>query len=140
VKFIFENPFGVRLHGTSAPALFDEAARAFSPGCIRVEEPLRVAERLLRSTSWDEARVQAVLASDSEQWVTLPAPVPLHVAYWTAWVEDDGTVQFRDDLYGRDRVLAAALGWTTAPTWSGPNLSSDQESRVEKAACAVVAP
>jgi murein L,D-transpeptidase YcbB/YkuD len=140
VKFIFENPFGVRLHGTSAPSLFDAAARAFSHGCIRVEEPLRVAERLLRSTSWDQDRIRAVLASDTEQWVALPTPVPLHVAYWTAWVEDDGTVQFRDDLYGRDRVLAAALGWTTAPTWSGSNLSSDQESRVEKAACAVVAP
>jgi len=140
VKFIFENPFGVRLHGTSAPSLFDAAARAFSHGCIRVEEPLRVAGRMLRGTLWDQDRIRAVLASDTEQWVALPAPVPLHVVYWTAWVEDDGTMQFRDDLYGRDRALAAALGWTTEPTWSGSNLSFDRESRVEKAACAVVAP
>jgi murein L,D-transpeptidase YcbB/YkuD len=140
VKFIFENPYGVRLHGTSAPALFDEASRAFSHGCIRVEEPLRVAARMLRGTRWDADRIQAVLASDSEQWVALPTPVPLHVAYWTAWVEDDGTMQFRDDLYGRDRDLAAALGWTPSLTWSRTDASLGHGFGSEMAMCVGVGP
>lgn len=140
VKFIFENPFGVRLHGTSVPSLFDAAARAFSHGCIRVEEPLRVADRLLRRTSWDEARIQAVFAGDTEQWVRLPAAVPLHVAYWTVWVEDDGTVQFREDLYGRDQTLAAALGWTTEPTWTSSTGSSDQRLSIEWGTCDATGP
>jgi murein L,D-transpeptidase YcbB/YkuD len=110
VKLIFENPFGVRLHGTSAPSLFEQRVRAFSHGCIRVEDPLRLARRLLRGSAWDEARIDAAIASGREAWATLPAPVPLHVGYWTAWVEDDGTVHFRDDLYDRDPALTRALG------------------------------
>jgi murein L,D-transpeptidase YcbB/YkuD len=110
VKFIFENPFGVRLHGTAVPALFEQRVRAFSHGCIRVEEPLGLARRLLRGSAWDAERIDAAVASGRETWATLPEPVPLHVGYWTSWVEDDGTVHFRDDLYGRDPVLARALG------------------------------
>jgi murein L,D-transpeptidase YcbB/YkuD len=109
VKFIFESRFGVRLHGTSNPALFETCRRAFSHGCIRIEEPLSLAALLLRGTAWDAARMAAAVAEGREVSVPLPAPVPIHVAYWTAWVEPDGAIQFRGDLYGRDRALERAL-------------------------------
>ena len=110
VKFMFENRFDVRLHGTAAPSLFERRVRAFSHGCIRVEEPVALAVRLIRDPAWDEARALEIVAQKQERWVRLAEPVPIHIAYFTAWVEDDGTVQFRDDLYGRDRALADALG------------------------------
>lgn len=109
VKFIFENRFDVRLHGTAAPSLFDQRVRAFSHGCIRVEEPLVLAVRLVRSPEWDEARARTFVARREERWVRLPTTIPIHVAYWTAWAEDDGAVQFYDDLYGRDRALAEVM-------------------------------
>ncbi len=109
VKFLFESRFDVRLHGTANPELFDRHPRAFSHGCIRVETPLVLAEELLRGTDWDARRIDAAIARGREVAAPLAAPVPIHVAYWTAWVAPDGSVQFRSDLYGRDRALAGAL-------------------------------
>lgn len=111
VKFLFENRFGVRLHGTSNPELFARTDCALSHGCIRAERPIELADALLRAdTAWTAERMEDVIAVGEETRIALAAPVPIHVRYWTARADETGTVHFAPDLYGRDRPLAEALG------------------------------
>jgi murein L,D-transpeptidase YcbB/YkuD len=107
VKFIFETPFGVRLHGTSSPSLYERRVRTFSHGCIRIEAPLELADRLL--PEWNAERMNAVVAARTEEWVELQNPIPIHATYWTARVDANGTLHVRPDVYGRDRALERAL-------------------------------
>lgn len=110
VKFMFPNPFGVYLHDTPSRELFVRADRAFSSGCIRVEKPLDLAEYVLRSDSkWTRAAIIGAMEGGFEQTVSLPELVDVYLLYWTAWADEDGTIHFRKDLYGRDRVLYEAL-------------------------------
>lgn len=110
VKIMFPNRFNVYLHDTPTRDTFARAERDVSSGCIRLEHALDLAESLLRETpGWGPEAIQRVLADYRPHTVTLPRPVPVHILYWTAWAEEDGTVQFRRDLYDRDAHLAAAL-------------------------------
>lgn len=110
VKFMFPNAFDVYLHDTPSRGLFSQQTRAFSSGCIRVEQPLKLAVKLLEANGgWSEERVRAAIASGATRAVTLSRPVPVHLAYLTAWRGADGAVHFRDDIYGRDRTLEASL-------------------------------
>ena len=111
VKFMFPNEFAVYLHDTPHPELFDKEERAFSSGCIRVEDPLRLAELLLeREQGWARAEIDRVIDSGKTKSVTLAKPVPVLLSYWTAWVDAaSGTLQFRRDLYGRDAAVLAGL-------------------------------
>lgn len=109
VKFLFDNPYSVYLHDTSAPRLFERAERFLSHGCVRVEDALELARLLLRGDpAWPAGRLEAVVGSGETLRVELPRPMPLYIVYLTAWVEPDGTVNFRDDPYGRDREAASA--------------------------------
>ncbi len=108
VKFMFPNSFNVYLHDTPARELFGQTRRDFSSGCIRVEEPMRLAEFLL-GRDWNQDRIQDVLDDRNERTVNLPDPVPVHMLYWTAWVDENGTLQWRDDIYDRDGPLAEAF-------------------------------
>jgi L,D-transpeptidase YcbB len=117
VKFMFPNRHNVYIHDTPARELFDRVTRDFSSGCIRVERPLELAAHLLRDDpSWTPERIREVIAQGRERAVTLPRSYTVHVQYWTAWVELDGTVHFRDDIYNRDPRVMAALA---ARPWSG---------------------
>jgi len=110
VKFMFPNRFNVYLHDTPSKTLFGKGARDFSSGCIRLERPLVLAEYLLRDApGWTRARIDSILKTRVEQTVSLPRPIPVHLLYWTAWAEPDGTIQFRRDVYERDALLAEAL-------------------------------
>jgi len=110
VKFLFPNPFAVYLHDTPSRALFSRARRGFSSGCIRIEKPLELASWLLRGDAAGSPEgIEALLASDRTHTLRLKRPVPLHLLYMTAAVEEDGTVRFFEDLYGRDPVLDRAL-------------------------------
>jgi murein L,D-transpeptidase YcbB/YkuD len=100
------NPFDVFLHNTPEPWLFARDQRTYSEGCVRIEHAEALALRLLRGSDWDAARLDAAIESLQHQTLTLPAPVPVYVLYLTSWVEADGTVQFRPDVYGRESVLA----------------------------------
>lgn len=108
VKFIFPNRFSVYLHDTPDRYLFDRGVRSFSSGCIRIERPLDLAQYLLEGM-WDCERLLEALESPVPVQVDLPAPLPVHILYWTAWVDEAGRVQFRDDLYWRDLDLDLAL-------------------------------
>jgi len=110
IKFMFPNRFNVYLHDTPARQLFQHSARAFSHGCIRVENPLVLAEYLLaKHPKWNRTRILEVLETHSPLEVRLPDPVPVYILYWTARAGEDGRVQFREDVYQRDGVLKAAL-------------------------------
>lgn len=107
VKFMFPNQYMVYLHDTPSKAVFERAARATSHGCIRVENPLNLAELLLEDKpGWDRARIDRILASGTTTTVNLPEPLTVMLLYWTAEADRNGTVFFRRDLYGRDaRVI-----------------------------------
>ena len=110
VKFMMPNPYHVYLHDTPARELFAKHERAFSSGCIRLEKPLELAAYLLRDDpQWSWQKILASSVKRTEQVVHLPASIPVHLLYWTTWVDDDGVVQFRKDIYGRDTVLDNAL-------------------------------
>jgi murein L,D-transpeptidase YcbB/YkuD len=111
VKFMFPNQFDVYLHDTPARSLFDKAERAFSHGCIRLARPLDLAVQVLAVggvPGWDMGRVDAVVASQKRTVVNLAEPLPVHITYFTAWV-DQGLPNFRNDIYGQDAKLIAAL-------------------------------
>lgn len=110
VKFMFPNPYMVYLHDTPSQGLFDAADRAFSSGCVRVERPLELAKLLLAEPDkWNDAAMSSVIATHQTQNVTLKSRVPVLLAYWTAWVDPQGRVNFRRDLYGQDAKWAAGL-------------------------------
>ncbi|SFL89863.1 Murein L,D-transpeptidase YcbB/YkuD [Shimia aestuarii] len=109
VKFMFPNKHAVYLHDTDNPALFQRNERNLSSGCVRLEHPFEFANFLMEGApDWNGARLQAILDSGKTTRIDLPRPVPVLLTYWTAWVEA-GTVQFREDLYGRDTAVLEAL-------------------------------
>jgi murein L,D-transpeptidase YcbB/YkuD len=110
MKFIFPNKFAVYLHDTPTRALFNNSARGFSHGCIRVEKSLDLAAYLLRDNPRQTPEtILARIESGAQEAIFLRRPIPVHILYWTAWVDDEGTVQFRKDIYGRDIPLDMAL-------------------------------
>jgi murein L,D-transpeptidase YcbB/YkuD len=103
VKFMFPNDHAVYLHDTPADALFRRIGRAFSHGCIRVEEPEALAQYVLRhQPEWTPAAIHAAMRAGHERHVKLTAPIPVHIVYMTAWVDDLGSLHLEDDVYGYD--------------------------------------
>ncbi len=111
VKFMFPNRHHVYLHDTPARELFEREERAFSSGCIRVEDAGKLTQWLLneRSSIMAPERIGAVLDSGVETTVRLDRPLPVHLLYWTAWVDERGRIQYRSDIYRRDPPLIEAL-------------------------------
>ncbi len=110
VKFMFPNRFNVYIHDTPSKSLFSKSKRVFSHGCIRVQDPRKLAEVLLQSQGWSVAKVNGQIASGKKRIINLKKPIPVHITYLTAWVNKDGSAHFREDVYGRDKRLSAALG------------------------------
>jgi murein L,D-transpeptidase YcbB/YkuD len=109
IKFMFPNLYSVYLHDTPSKSLFERPQRAFSSGCIRIEDPLTLAELLLRDPRWDRARIAREIGAGRTSILTLERPLPVLLLYWTAEVGHDGRVYFREDLYQRDTRLLQAL-------------------------------
>lgn len=112
IKFVFPNTQNIYLHDTPSRQLFQETMRAFSHGCIRVQNPVDLAVVLLKDKDgegWTKEKLTQVIASGEQKTITLPKPLPVHLVYLTAWVNKDGSVNFRDDIYGRDNRLAEGL-------------------------------
>jgi murein L,D-transpeptidase YcbB/YkuD len=110
IKFMFPNEFGVYLHDTPSKRLFAKSVRSFSHGCIRLEKPLDLAEYVFKGSSdWTPEEILAEIETGEEQIVRLPEPVDIHIIYLTAWVDDDGFLHFRDDIYERDARLDESL-------------------------------
>jgi murein L,D-transpeptidase YcbB/YkuD len=104
VKFHLENPFDIYMHDTPADSLFARAGRAFSHGCVRLEEPEAMAKYVLRDfPEWDDAQIRAAEHSGVEKAVKLKEPIPVHIVYFTAWVDEGGGVHLLPDVYRLDR-------------------------------------
>jgi L,D-transpeptidase YcbB len=105
-KFIFPNEFDVYLHDTPDGHLFSRDERAFSSGCVRIERPRDFARMLLRLHSdLDPESLDAILATGAERWLKLDRPLPIYLLYFTTWVQEDGTVRFHHDVYGRSDAM-----------------------------------
>lgn len=112
VKYMFPNKFNVYMHDTPSKSLFSRAERAFSHGCVRLSRPLEFAPPVLAAggvVGWDMNRVNQVVGSGKRTVVNLEKPLPVHITYFTAWV-DQGIPNFRADVYEQDEKLIAALG------------------------------
>lgn len=110
IKFMFLNKYHVYLHDTPARPLFEETQRDFSHGCIRIQHPIELAVYLLRDDArWNRDAILAALDDAEDRSVSLPEPMPIHLLYWTAWADADGTIQFRRDIHDRDAPLWKAL-------------------------------
>ncbi len=100
----------VYLHDTPSRALFAKTQRAFSHGCIRVYKPLEFGETILRDVpGWDLNKLQQVVETRKTTRVRLPKKIPVHIVYATAWRGEGGSVEFRQDIYGRDKKLYNAI-------------------------------
>ncbi len=109
IKFMFPNEHAVYLHDTPARGLFANDLRAFSHGCVRVEAPFKLAEIVLgRDNGWSEGRLRGLIGK-GETTVRLTQPLPVHLAYFTHWVGENGQMQARPDLYGFHRRVREAL-------------------------------
>jgi murein L,D-transpeptidase YcbB/YkuD len=103
VKFLFPNKFDVYLHDTPQDALFKKEHRALSHGCIRLENPVALAKYLLQDRpEWTPEKISAAMNAGHEQGVPLKPHVPVHIGYFTAWVNPDGSVTWLEDPYGLD--------------------------------------
>ena len=103
IKFIFPNEHHIYFHDTPAKSLFDLSKRTFSHGCIRLAAAKDLAVYLLRHSEWNEQKIEAAMNSGKEQWVNLNEPVAVSLTYFTAWVNEDGEINFREDIYGYDK-------------------------------------
>lgn len=110
IKFMFPNKHSVYLHDTSDPQLFRKERRGYSHGCIRIEKPMDMAEFVMRgSKEWPIEKIKAVLKTKETTVAYLPKPIPVHILYFTAWGNGDGTTHFLEDIYRRDERLEKAL-------------------------------
>ena len=107
VKFMFPNQYNVYLHDTNEAYLFDKNVRSFSSGCIRIERPRDLAYYLL-GKDLGKKRLAELFAATAPEQVPIN-PLPVHIQYWTAWVDHDGLINFRPDVYFRDLDLDIAL-------------------------------
>ncbi len=110
VKFMFPNGYNVYLHDTPSKHLFASDSRAYSHGCVRVERPFALAWLLLSDQTDDPGTmIEETLATGKETNVPLERPIPISLIYLTSWVDEAGVLNFREDVYKRDEILARAL-------------------------------
>ena len=108
-KFQFSNNHGIYLHDTPNQIDFQARIRNASHGCVRLKNPQRLAEEVLKGGKWAKSNISVAMNSGKEQYAKLPQDVFVHVYYMTTWADDDGLIQFRPDVYGHDRRQLKAL-------------------------------
>ena len=125
VKFDFANDYAVYVHGTPVQSLFQLSARSLSSGCVRAEHPVDLAKYLLRNDhNWPAARIDDVVHKATTISAPLADPLPIMLTYQTAWVDADGVVQFRADIYGLDGSSdVPTAGKPIVPTPAGTGAS-----------------
>jgi L,D-transpeptidase YcbB len=110
VKFIFPNSFNMYFHDTPSKSLFGQDKRAFSHGCIRLSEPQKMAEWLLRNDpAWNKEKIVSAMNQTTEKGVKLKEAIPVFIIYYTAWVDEEGQLNFRDDVYKHDSELMTKM-------------------------------
>ncbi len=111
VKFMFPNQYSIYLHDTPSKPKFALPSRALSHGCIRLQNPLDLAEYLLKDQEkWDREKIDQVIARGKNKRVNLDNPLPIYMSYQTVFVDPNGRTFFMDDVYKRNPIVAEALG------------------------------
>ena len=110
LKFLFPNKHAIYMHDTPSKPLFAKPVRAYSHGCVRVENPREFAEIIL---GWDQQRIASTLAATRDHSVPVESKIDVHLAYFTAWPDDTGAIRYFEDVYGRDQLVERALGTLT---------------------------
>ncbi|WP_462219915.1 L,D-transpeptidase family protein [Ferruginibacter sp.] len=106
VKFLFPNSFNIYFHDTPAKSLFDKDKRAYSHGCIRLSDPEKMANYVLKdNTEWSPESINSAMNSQEEKYVKLKNPIPVLITYYTAWVDENNLLHFADDIYGHDKAV-----------------------------------
>jgi murein L,D-transpeptidase YcbB/YkuD len=110
VKFLFPNSFNIYFHDTPVKSLFAKDKRAYSHGCIRLKDPEKMAEYVLRNQpEWTPEKINEAMNSGDQKFVKVKDPIPVLITYYTAWVDDSGKLNFREDIYGHDSDLAEKM-------------------------------
>ena len=110
VKFLFPNSFNIYFHDTNQKYLFDRDQRAYSHGCIRLGDPVKMANYLLADNqNWSAERIDSAMNSGKEKYVRVKDPVPVLITYYTTWVDEAGKLQFREDIYDHDVYMRSKL-------------------------------
>lgn len=110
VKFLFPNPYNIYLHDTPGKHLFAKQNRSLSHGCVRLGDARKMAGYLLRNdASWTTIKIDSAMHQQKEKWVTLKKTMPVFIAYFTSWVDSNGVLQFRKDIYNLDTQLEQLL-------------------------------
>lgn len=110
VKFLFPNSFNIYFHDTPAKSLFRKDKRAYSHGCIRLKEPEKMANYVLRGQpEWTAEKIEEAMNAGKEKFVKVKDPIPVLITYYTAWVDENGQLNFREDIYGHDRDLTMKM-------------------------------
>jgi murein L,D-transpeptidase YcbB/YkuD len=109
MKFMFPNNLSIYLHDTPAGHLFENTERDYSHGCVRIEKPMDLAEYLLEGKGWRKSKIQQHLDLEEPENVMLPEKVPVFIEYRTAWLDEEGKVNFREDIYGHDKRQSEQL-------------------------------
>jgi murein L,D-transpeptidase YcbB/YkuD len=110
VKFLFPNSFNIYFHDTPSKSLFTKDKRAYSHGCIRLSEPEKMANYVLRNQpEWTPEKISEAMNSGDEKFVKVKDPIPVVITYYTAWVDENGQLNFREDIYGHDTKLAQKM-------------------------------
>jgi murein L,D-transpeptidase YcbB/YkuD len=109
VKFVLPNDKSIYLHDTNHPELFARSMRALSSGCVRVEKPKLLAEKIIAGQQgWNRSNIDSAISQNRTTHIRLQNPIPVYLMYWTTWVDDDGILQIRDDVYQRDLIGSLA--------------------------------
>ncbi|MET0300341.1 MAG: L,D-transpeptidase family protein, partial [Flavitalea sp.] len=123
VKFLFPNSFNIYFHDTPEKELFKRTKRAYSHGCIRLADPMKMANYLLEDDEqWSAEKVDSVLSTEKEKYVRVKDPVPVLISYYTCWVNENGKIEFRDDIYSHDKKISRKL--FSQPAGSGGKLAA----------------
>lgn len=110
VKFIFPNKYAVYLHDTPSKSYFGKSERAFSHGCVRVQNPLVLAEQLLGKQGYDRTKIDNILKTKKLKNVYLEEPMSVMIMYWTCYEDrEEGKMYFYSDIYGRDKKILSEL-------------------------------
>jgi murein L,D-transpeptidase YcbB/YkuD len=125
VKFLFPNSYEIFFHDTPAKNLFTKDKRAFSHGCIRLEDAKKLAGYLLKDDpSWTPGKIEQAMNSGKEQFVQVKKPVPVMITYFTTWVDQNGKLNFRSDVYNHDAKTRARMFGTTVALQQSPYIDS----------------
>ena len=133
IKFLFPNSYNIYFHDSPAKSLFNRDKRYFSHGCVRLKEPAKLAKYVLNDTAkWSSKIIDSTMRSGKEKFVPIKRPIPVLITYFTAWVNDSSILNFREDIYGHDEVMAKKMflnSYKTTRTKHLPTIKKDSTGK-----------